>query len=103
MSLYYIFFRIPQSCFYHEILKADPRVVDLRKMGPYYYDFGRLLVDLVDADVGESIAKILLWVKIFFLSNLINNRLLVLFKNLKLNLIIFFHFCLSVFVIDFAV
>lgn len=47
--------------FYHEILKADANVVDLRKMGPYYYHFGRHLVTIVDVDVGQSIAKILLW------------------------------------------
>jgi hypothetical protein len=49
--------------FYHEILKADPCVVDLRKMGPYYYDFGSLLVSLLDSETGLEIAKILLWVK----------------------------------------
>ena len=48
--------------FYHEILKADPSVVDLRKMGPYYYDFGILLVCMVEPDLGQSIAKTLLWV-----------------------------------------
>ena len=48
--------------FYHEILKADANVVDLRKMGPFYYEFGRLLVGLADVDLGQSIAKILLWV-----------------------------------------
>lgn len=48
--------------FYHEILKADANVVDLRKMGPYYYDFGRLLVSLVEHDSSQTIAKILLWV-----------------------------------------
>lgn len=47
--------------FYHEILKADANVVDLRKMGPYYYHFGSHLVTIVDVDVGQSIAKILLW------------------------------------------
>lgn len=47
--------------FYHEILRADANVVDLRKMGPYYYHFGRHLVTIVDVDVGQSIAKILLW------------------------------------------
>jgi len=30
-------------------------------MGPYYYDFGSLLVNIVDPDLGQSIAKILLW------------------------------------------
>jgi GINS complex subunit 3 len=48
--------------FYHEILKADANVVDLRKMGAYYYDFGRLLVGLADHDSSQTIAKILLWV-----------------------------------------
>lgn len=47
--------------FYHEILKADANVVDLRKMGPYYYDFGSLLVSIIDPDIGQSVAKILLW------------------------------------------
>lgn len=47
--------------FYHEILKADANVVDLRKMGPYYYHFGSHLVTIVDVDVAQSIAKILLW------------------------------------------
>ena len=48
--------------FYHEILKADPIVVDLRKMGPYYYEFGILLVRLLDPDQSQSIAKMLIWV-----------------------------------------
>jgi len=30
-------------------------------MGPYYYHFGSHLVTIVDVDVGQSIAKILLW------------------------------------------
>lgn len=47
--------------FYHEILRADANVVDLRKMGPYYYDFGRLLVSIIDPDIAQSVAKILLW------------------------------------------
>ncbi len=49
--------------FYHEILSADPCVVDLRKMGPYYYDFGILLVGLVDPDTAQNIAATLLWVR----------------------------------------
>jgi len=55
--------------FYHEILKADPNVVDLRKMGPYYYDFGTMLVTIVDPDIGQSIAKMLLWVNFEFSKN----------------------------------
>ena len=51
--------------FYHEILKADPIVVDLRKMGPYYYEFGILLVRLLDPDQSQSIAKMLIWVWAF--------------------------------------
>lgn len=47
--------------FYHEIIKADPCVVDLRKMGPYYYDFGIMLVNLVEIDMSQTIAKTLLW------------------------------------------
>ncbi len=34
-------------------------------MGPYYYDFGRLLVNLADHDSSQTIAKILLWVNNF--------------------------------------
>ena len=41
---------------------ADPNVVDLRKMGPNFYDFGLLLTTLLDADISLSIAKILLYV-----------------------------------------
>ena len=48
--------------FQHEILNADPSVVDLRKMGPYYYDFGLLLVNLTETDISQTIAKSLLWV-----------------------------------------
>jgi GINS complex subunit 3 len=48
---------------YHEILRADPCVVDLRKLGPYYYDFGTLLVQL-DHLLSQDIAKILLWVSL---------------------------------------
>ena len=49
--------------FNNEILEADPCVVDLRKMGPHYYDFGVLLVNLVDIDTALAISKSLLWVK----------------------------------------
>lgn len=48
--------------FNNEILEADPCVVDLRKMGPHYYDFGVLLVNLVDIDTALAISKSLLWV-----------------------------------------
>ena len=48
--------------FHHEIIMADPNVVDLRKMGPNFYDFGLLLTTLLDADISLSIAKILLYV-----------------------------------------
>lgn len=51
---------------YHEILRADPCVVDLRKLGPYYYDFGSLLVHLEHL-LSQDIAKILLWVNFEFL------------------------------------
>ena len=54
--------------FYHEIIKADPCVVDLRKMGPYYYDFGIMLVNLVEIDMSQTIAKTLLWVRYLFRS-----------------------------------
>ncbi|RNA39904.1 DNA replication complex GINS PSF3-like [Brachionus plicatilis] len=46
--------------FYHDILEADACVVDLRKMGPYYYDFGVLLLNLVETDIGLNIARTLL-------------------------------------------
>jgi hypothetical protein len=48
--------------FYHEILKADPTVVNLRKMVSCYFDFGLLLVQLMDDDLGRSIGRTLLWV-----------------------------------------
>lgn len=50
--------------FYHDILEADPCVVDLRKMGPYYYNFGVLLVNLIDVDSAQSVCKTLLWVSL---------------------------------------
>lgn len=52
---------------YHEILEADPCVVDLRKLGPFYYDFGILLVQLEHL-LSQDIAKILLFVskKLYF-------------------------------------
>ena len=31
---------------FREIMSADPLVVDLHKMGPYYYEFGRHLIKL---------------------------------------------------------
>jgi GINS complex subunit 3 len=46
---------------YHEILQADPNVVDLRKLGPYYYDFGTILVEFNHL-LSQDIARILLWV-----------------------------------------
>ena len=46
---------------YHEILQADPNVVDLRKLGPYYFDFGVLLVQFEHV-ISQDIAKLLLWV-----------------------------------------
>ncbi len=32
----------PYKASYREILSADPAVVDLHKLGPYYYAFGSL-------------------------------------------------------------
>jgi GINS complex subunit 3 len=48
--------------FYHEILKADPCVVDLRKLAQFFYDFGLMVVGLLDDDMGKSIGRLLLWV-----------------------------------------
>ncbi|KAL5021176.1 hypothetical protein ScPMuIL_000331 [Solemya velum] len=44
---------------YREILDADANVVDLHKMGPYYYAFGTQLLRFDHAD-GSDIAKSLL-------------------------------------------
>lgn len=52
----------PYNKFHSEILEADACVVDLRKMGPHYYDFGILLVNLFDIDQGLNIARTLQWV-----------------------------------------
>lgn len=52
---------------FHDILDADAAVVDLRKAGPHYYNFGMLLVNLLDIDTAQSIAKALISV-IFFSS-----------------------------------
>ncbi len=47
--------------FHHEIINADPTVVNLKKMGPYYYDFGLLIANLIDDEsMGRSIAHALL-------------------------------------------
>ena len=48
---------------YHEIIQADPNVVDLRKLGPFYYDLGTILVQFEHL-ISQDIARILLWVKI---------------------------------------
>ena len=47
--------------FMREILLADPTVVDLKKMNHYYYKFGLLISELIDADLGVGVAKMLLW------------------------------------------
>jgi len=39
---------------YREIMSADPLVVDLHKLGPYYYEFGRHLIRQSQAE-GEAI------------------------------------------------
>ena len=41
---------------FREIMSADPVVVDLHKMGPYYYEFARHLMKLTPAE-GEAIGK----------------------------------------------
>ena len=48
--------------FTHQILLADPCVVDFRKMGQFYYKFGLMLAQIVEFDIGQNMAKILLWV-----------------------------------------
>ena len=62
----FVSIEIPKSYkkYYHDILKADPSVVDLKKMGPYYYDFGLLLVNLMNDEAGKAIGRILLWVNL---------------------------------------
>merc|ERR1712098_248615 len=45
---------------FREIMSADPLVVDLHKMGPYYYEFGRHLIKLSQTEgeaIGESISR----------------------------------------------
>ncbi len=45
---------------YREIMSADPLVVDLHKLGPHYYEFGRHLIKHSQAEgeaIGESISK----------------------------------------------
>ena len=41
---------------FREIMSADPVVVDLHKLGPYYYEFARHLMKLTPAE-GEAIGK----------------------------------------------
>ena len=41
---------------FREIMSADPGVVDLHKIGPYYYEFARHLMKLTPAE-GEAIGK----------------------------------------------
>ena len=41
---------------YREIMSADPDVVDLHKLGPYYYEFARHLMKLTPGE-GEAIGK----------------------------------------------
>ena len=38
---------------YREIMSADPDVVDLQKMGPNYYEFGRHLIKLSEREGAE--------------------------------------------------
>merc|ERR1712059_115847 len=45
---------------YREIMSADPLVVDLHKLGPYYYEFGRYLIKQSQTEgeaIGESISR----------------------------------------------
>ena len=46
---------------YRQVLKADPNVVDLHKLGPYFYTFGSHLLafQLSEAsDVANSLVKV---------------------------------------------
>ncbi|KAK7492252.1 hypothetical protein BaRGS_00016549 [Batillaria attramentaria] len=45
---------------YRQIFKADPNVVDLHKLGPYFYGFGSYLLNFQHseaADIGNSLVK----------------------------------------------
>ena len=45
---------------FREIMSADPLVVDLYKLGPYYYEFARHLMKLTPAEgeaIGQSISQ----------------------------------------------
>ena len=39
---------------YREIMNADPLVVDLNKLGPYYYEFGRHLIKMSPSEGKRS-------------------------------------------------
>lgn len=48
---------------YRQILSADPNVVDLHKLGPYFYAFGQkiLQLNLLDIDeIGTSLMKVIM-------------------------------------------
>ena len=45
---------------YRQILQADASVVDLNKLGPYYYDLGRKLCDLEVIRERDEIQKALI-------------------------------------------
>lgn len=58
----YLMVDIPKTFkeMFREIMSADPLVVDLHKMGPYYYEFGRHLIKLSQTEgeaIGESISR----------------------------------------------
>ena len=53
----YLMVDIPKTFkeMFREIMSADPLVVDLHKMGPYYYEFGRHLIKLSQTEGDSSI------------------------------------------------
>ena len=52
----YISVDIPKTFkeIFREIMSADPNVVDLHKMGPYYYEFGRHLIKMSQTEGNSS-------------------------------------------------
>ncbi len=57
----YVFHNLMHGCFlmnFREVLKADPAVVDLNKMGPYYYQAGLQLCTLPNEEA-ELISEVL--------------------------------------------
>lgn len=57
---------------YREILSADPNVVDLHKLGPYFYNYGNQLLRF-ELPETPDVAKSLLQVHFLHLSNPLRN------------------------------